>query len=442
MGKTFLIRETFGYKFTFEHAGLANSGLREQLYAWKLSICEALSKKVPAPANWLEAFDLLKEVIKSSKSGKKVIFIDEMPWMDTPKSGFVNALEFFWNSWASARKDILLIVCGSASSWIINTLFKNHGGLHNRVSHRISVTPFSLAECKEYVHARNMEMTWYDILECYMVLGGIPFYWSLLEKDKSVSQNIDNLFFTANGKLKYEFSELYESLFKMPEKYVSIVTALSKKKYGMTREEIVETAKIPNNGNLTKTLENLEHCGFIRSYTNYGRKSHSTLYQLIDNLTVFHFSFMTRNRQGNETFWSSSLNSPIRNAWEGLAFERVCLQHIRQIKKKLGINGISSLACAWQSRSEAAEKTGAQIDMLIDRADNVINVCEMKFSHDRFTINKKYDMDLRHKVECFRKAAPRKSLHLTMITTFGVTRNAYWNNVQSEVTANDLFIPD
>lgn len=440
VGKTFLIRETFDYQFTFEHAGVANSGFAEQLYAWKSSLNDAGQNIKEAPTNWIEAFDMLKDVIRASKAKKKVIFIDEMPWMDTPRSRFVSALEFFWNSWASARKDVLLIVCGSATSWIVNNIFKNHGGLHNRVTHRIFVEPFCLAECEEYVQSRNVEMSRYDIIECYMVMGGIPFYWSLLERGLALDQNIDNLFFSANGKLRYEFNELYDSLFRNPDKYIVVVTALSYRKSGMSRDEIVEMGKIPNNGNLTKILDDLEHCGFISKYHSFGQNKYNIIYRLMDNFTLFYFKYITQNNQNDENFWSNSYNTPTRNSWIGVAFERVCFQHIPQIKQALGIAGITSSVCSWRILPVDKEDKGAQIDMLIDRADNVINICEMKFTQDTYAIDKDYDQQLRHKLTRFVEGtSTRKAVHLTVVTTFGITHNSYWNRVQKEVTAEDLF---
>lgn len=440
VGKTFLIREMFNYHFTFEHAGVANSNMQEQLYAWKSSLNDAGLNTKDVPSNWLEAFDMLKDVIRASDEKKKVIFIDEMPWMDTPRSRFVSALEFFWNSWASARKDILLIICGSATSWIVNNVFKNHGGLHNRVTHRIFVEPFCLAECEEFVKSRNIALTRYDIIEGYMIMGGVPFYWSMLERGLSLNQNVDKLFFSKNGKLRYEFNELYDSLFRNPDKYINVVTILANKKSGMEREEIVAEAKVPNNGNLTKILEDLEHCGFICRFNKFGQNKNNAIYRLIDNFTLFYFKFMANNSQNDEAFWTNSYNTSTRYSWVGLAFERVCFQHVVQIKNALGIGGVTSAVCSWSIAPQNPQDNGAQIDMLIDRADNVINLCEIKFSHDEYKIDKDYDQQLRRKISRFAEATnTHKAIHLTMITTYGVARNAYWNQVQKEVTADDLF---
>lgn len=439
VGKTYLVRQTFKDQLTFACSGQASGNMADQLFGWYSSLKDAGLQVKNRPKSWLEAFDLLKELIKSSQSRKKVIFIDEMPWLDTPKARFVNALEFFWNGWASGRDDVLLIVCGSATSWIVNKLFKNHGGLHNRVTYRILLEPFTLNECERYSIARGFNLSRYDILELYMVLGGIPFYWSLLETGKSVAQNIDNLFFATNGKLRYEFDELYNSLFKSPEHYIAIVNALGKNKAGLTREELIKTCDLSSNGTYTNILRDLEYCGFIRAIPAYGNKNGSS-YQLIDNFTLFFFKFMSQNYNNDEMFWSHNYLSPLRSAWVGLAFERVCFQHIRQIKQALGIAGVVANIFSWRTGPSPQGEAGAQIDMLIDRADNMVNICEMKFSKQEYVVSNDDVKILRHKALRFSQMRGRKkSINLTLITVVGIARTDHWGEIQNVITASDLF---
>ena len=440
IGKTFLIRETFGYKFAFQHAGLANQRTKEQLKEFRLSLVKSGMKKCRVPTDWFDAFFLLSEFLDSKRKGKKVVFIDELPWMDAPRSNFVSALEHFWNNYASARKDILLIICGSATSWIINNVFRNHGGLHNRVTYRIHLQPFTLYECEQYAKSRHLRMSRFELLEAYMVMGGVPFYWSLLEQGKSVTQNVDNLFFSSTGKLHYEYQELYDSLFKNPEPYLSVVSSLGTKKMGLTREELIREGHITNNGQLTKVLQDLEACGFIRKYSYKGIKRSNTIFQLIDNYTLFYYQFLHDAPATDEGFWNVSTNTPVRNTWEGLAFERVCFEHIRQIKQALGISGVLTQVYSWQVLKDPVYGAGAQVDMVIDRSDQVINLCEMKFSTKEYTIDSEDDADLRHKQGRFSMSQKtHKSLHLTMITPFGIKPNIYQHSVQSIITLEYLF---
>ncbi len=438
VGKTFLIRETFGYKFTFQHTGLANGTTKEQLFAFSLSLREAGYDDCPVPQSWLEAFGLLSALLKNSTDEKKIVFLDELPWLDTARSNFISAFEHFWNGWASARKDIVLIICGSATSWIINKVINDHGGLHNRVTQQIALQPFTLNECEKFIVSKGLEMSRYQILECYMILGGIPFYWNMLERNRSLAQNIDNLFFAKSGKLRNEFNQLYASLFKNPEMYIQVVTTLGNKKVGMTRDEIIENGKMINNGQLSKVLDELEYCGFIRCYNNIGKKKKTAIYQLIDNYTLFYFKYICNNDNNDEHFWSASIDSSMHRAWSGYAFERVCMMHTMQIKQSLGIAGVLSNVYSW--RADNIEK-GAQIDLLIDRNDQVINLCEIKFSMGEFTINKEYDEKLRNKKNVFIESTnTRKAVHLTMITTYGLKQNAYSGMIQSEVKMDDLFV--
>ncbi len=440
VGKTYLVRECFNDKFVFQHSGVAKASTKLQLRYFKESLVKSGASNVRIPKDWVEAFSFLEQLIEQSSEKKKVVFIDEIPWMDTARSNFVTALEFFWNTFASARKDVLLIICGSATSWIINKVLKNHGGLHNRVNLRISLQPFTLHECELYAKTKGMRTTRYDLLEYYMVLGGVAFYWSLLDKGKSVAQNIDDIFFARAGQLHNEFNELYDSLFGNPEPYLKIINILGSKKVGMPRTELLESLKLSSGANVTRMLEDLEECGFIRKYNAFGKKRNDAIYQLIDNFTLFYFKFMKDNKSNDEHFWSHSYLSAVRYSWAGLAFERVCMQHVEQIKHKLGISGVLTSVSSWSVKSDAVYGAGAQIDLLIERADNVVNVCEMKFSKGEYVIDREYSLNLAHKIDrLLQTTQTRKTLHLTMITVDGVAHNEYWGEVQSEVAADDLF---
>jgi len=440
VGKTFLIRETFNYSFTFQHSGIAKKNTKQQLKYFKDSLLQCGFGSAHLPSDWNDAFMQLSALIKQSDEKKKIVFIDEISWMDAPRSGFVTALEYFWNAFASARKDVLLIICGSSTSWIINKVFKNHGGLHNRVTQRIKLQPFTLFECEKYANYKGLNATKYDLLEYYMVFGGVAFYWSLLNKKYSVAQNIDEMLFSRNGQLHNEFNELYDSLFSNPEPYVQIINALGENKSGMSRNELLAISQISNNGNASRILEDLEECGFIKKLCTFGKIKNGAVYQLIDNFTLFYFKFMRQNKNNDERFWTNSYNTSVRHAWVGYAFERVCFQHVNQIKNALGIGGVVTNVYSWFSKTCDENACGAQIDMIIDRADNTTNICEMKFSDNDFEIDKDYDSILRNKMQVFRnETKTRHSLRLTMITVYGVAHTKYWNTIQNDLTAEDLF---
>jgi hypothetical protein len=360
-----------------------------------------------------------------------------MPWLDTPRSSFIQALEYFWNSWASANPDIMLIVCGSSTSWIINKLIKNRGGLHNRVTRQIPIEPFTLQECEDFLKHNKIMFNRRQIVECYMILGGIPYYLEQLEKQFSLPQNIDNLFFKRGGVLRDEFTKLYASLFQHSDRYVKIVEALGKKRKGLTRDEIISASGYTDGGTLSKMLEELEQCSLIRSYNAYEKKTKDTLFQLIDFYSLFYLNFIKNAKQSDEHFWTNLIDNAKHRAWSGYAFEQVCMQHTAQIRQKLGISGIVTYSAAWRSKKS---DPAAQVDLLIDRNDGVINLCEMKFAANEFVIDKKQDENLRNKKSTFIcETKTRKAVHITMVTTYGVKRNEYWGNIQSEVTMSDMF---
>ncbi|MDE6714901.1 MAG: ATP-binding protein, partial [Muribaculaceae bacterium] len=328
VGKTDLIRETFNYSFTFQHTGMARGKMKDQLLSFRESLQKVAGKRYNQFKNWYEAFFALEAWLESLPEGKKVIFLDELPWMDTPKSNFISGLEHFWNAWALARKDILLIVCGSATSWIVNKLINNRGGLHNRITNKIKLNPFTLSECEQFAKANCLEMSRYQVVECYMIIGGVPFYWSLLKKELSMAQNIDTLFFNPDAEgLTHEYDQLYASLFTHPKPYMQIVEALTNKNKGLTRDEIIRVGGVPTGGDLTRYLDDLEWCGFIRKYNCIGKRAKDSIYQLMDNFTLFYFQYMKGNKYNDTHFWTNNIGSALHRTWCGLAFERVCLQH-------------------------------------------------------------------------------------------------------------------
>jgi AAA+ ATPase superfamily predicted ATPase len=440
VGKTYLIRETFNYKFAFQHTGLAKGSLTEQLAEFRESLRQAGMRRPRRPKSWMEAFHMLSDFIAGmSNDGKKVIFIDELPWMDTMRSNLLSALEHFWNGWASARKDIVLIVCGSATAWVQKKILNNYGGLHNRVNIKIRVKPFTLGECELYMQSRNIEISRKQMTTGYMVMGGIPFYWSLINKKWSLDQNIDNLFFRNDGPLHNEFDALYASLFKSPEPYMKVVMALASVRQGMHRDEIIKATKLSDNNIFSEVLRNLEECGFIRKYMAVGKKVRDAFYQLIDNYTLFYTNFIKENKENDEHFWTNNIDTPLRNAWSGLAFERLCLWHVPQIKSALGISGVISSVYSW--RAEANEEhPGAQVDLLIDRRDDIINLCEMKYADDEYAFDKEEERKLRNRKTAFKlDTKTRKSVHTTLVTTYGLRKNSHSDIVQSVVTMDDLF---
>ena len=446
VGKTYLVNQVFAETgFTFKVTGLYKSKLPRQLENFTLALKEYFDdEQIPQPKSWMEAFEKLKEyLLKSKQRGKKVLFFDELPWMDTKGSKFLEAFEWFWNSWGCAREDLLLIVCGSATNWIINKLFKHKGGLYNRAGTKMFIRQFTLAETEQYLKKKGIEYERYDIAQIYMMMGGNPYYLKQLEPGRTLADNIDNCFFRTNGKLWDEFDNLYETLFAESEIYVRIVEALAGKMIGLTREEIISITKLPDNGMTSKALKDLVKCGFVRSYQYYGHKTKSQTFQLADFYTMFYFKFVRDNYGQDEHFWTHLLDNPKKNAWLGYGFEQLIKDHIEQVKNALGIGAVLTTQSCWfaEKRDIADEGIdGAQIDLLIDRRDKAINICEAKFYSSEFVIDKEYSHKLRNKIAAFKSVVKtRKALVPTMITTFGVKRNAYSGNVQQEVVLDDLF---
>jgi uncharacterized protein len=436
VGKTYLVREVFKDRITFQHTGVANVGLRDQLgrfYASMLRHFETDAHLRP-PKDWFAAFDLLIAMLeKKGGEDRKVVFLDELPWLDTRNSKFLPALEHFWNSWAGARRDILLVVCGSAAAWMVKNLLNNKGGLHNRVTERIRLRPFTLSETAAFLQAKNGVFDPYQIVLLYMTFGGIPFYLEKIKTDQSVLQNVNTLCFKQDAPLRDEYDNLYHSLFEQADRHLKIVEALSGKKKGLSRAGIIRHTGIANGGGLTRLLRELEESHFIRKYKAFGKKQREPLYQLVDLFSLFHQAFIKNTDPDDENFWLNAHQTPAYTAWSGYAFEMVCLLHLPQIKDALGIRGVQTSVASWHSPE-------AQIDLVIDRKDQVVNLCEMKFSIDRFSIDKAYSENLRRKISAFKTATgTQKAIFLTLISTYGLAPGPYADLVQNDITMEALF---
>ena len=443
VGKTFLVKELFKDRVAFWHTGLSPYDrdkkylLRDQLQTFYYSLQDYGLQGESCPKSWLEAFRLLEKLLDQKDDGsRQVVFIDELPWMDTARSRFIPAFEHFWNGWAARRDNIMLIVCGSATSWMEDNLINSKGGLFNRLHHEIKLYPFTLSECEAYFHSKGMAMSRYDLAQTYMVFGGIPHYLSLFEKGLSTPQNIDLLLFKKDAKLKIEFDRLFGSLFKNPEDHIKVIRLLAQRRGGYTRKEILEATGLKDGGGASDILKGLAASDFIAAYCPFG-EGKTERYKLTDSFCRFHLTFIDGHKSIDPEFWQKNNRSVRLNTWRGYAFEELCFAHIPQIKRALGIAGVSTTEFSWIV--ETADRK-QQMDMLIDRTDNVVNLCEIKFYGDAFTIDRQYDALLRSRTQTLTDHLPRKkTVHLTFLASYGLKQNEYSSQVQSVVTLDDLF---
>lgn len=439
IGKTFLVRRFFKDNYAFSFVGKHEMRREQQLAEFaKELMCYSHSTFVPQLKNWTEAFDALQRLLETYNiPGKKVVFFDEMPWMDTPKSDFVSALENFWNGWANMRDDIVLVACGSATSWMVDKLLHNQGGLFNRITQKIYLRPFKLSEMEQYLDEKHFGWNRYQIAQCYMILGGIPFYLTLLNPKLSLLSNIDELFFAdAHAMLRTEYNELYSTLFKRPDNYLAVIRMLTERKEGFTRKEISEKTKL-GGAALSKILSDLEQCDFIFSYARYGNAKNNAIYRIKDFYTLFYYKYVNGIDTKDSLRWTHLSSTPQVSSWQGFSFELLCLLHLDEIKKALGIDRILNDASAWRSRQP---EQNTQIDLVIERADHNINLCEMKFSSGMYAIDKGYEQKLRERMSIFQaETMTRCSTRITLVTTYGVLQNKHSGIVNDEVLLDDLF---
>ena len=445
VGKTYLIDETFAGRITFRHAGLspadedAKGLLRAQLDHFYNSLLLFGMENSKKPDNWLDAFLLLEQFLQKTDNGsRQLVFLDELPWLDTPRSGFIRAFEGFWNNWGCHRKNLMVIVCGSANSWMMNSLINNHGGLYNRVTYEIKLAPFTLRECEAFFQANNIRLSRYDIAQSYMIFGGIPYYLGYFDGEYSLAQNVDRMIFARNAKLKDEYDRLYQSVFINPDTEKAIVTFLATRNAGFTRKEITEKLGVSDGGRLSKNLNALIASDFVVKYVPFGMGKREEHYKVVDPFCLFYLHFIRDINGGSDSFWQENLTAQPVVTWRGLAFEHVCFNHIPQIKKALGISGVITSASAWSKREDDQE--GTRIDLLLTRNDNVLNMCEIKYYGGNFTVKKDDYLTLLGRQELLMsKVSPKLTIRSTLITTFGLTQNEYSGVFTNVITLDDLF---
>ena len=442
VGKTFLIRNFFDKQLAFEFSGMHNASLQQQLENFTHTLSEA-SKNLSRgqPKTWLEALNQLKEFLSPIlKKERKVVFFDEFPWVNTPRSGFLQAFENFWNTWASRQKNIVVIICGSAAAWMLQKVINNRGGLHSRVTKKIRLLPFTVAEVETYFKSKKVNLDRYQVLQLYMAMGGIPQYLKEIQPGESATQAIDRICFAKDGLLRDEFKNLYQSLFDDAGNHINVIRSLAKKSIGLTRSEIIKVCKLTSGGRTTQLLEELTESGFITPYIPFDRTAKDSIYKLSDEYSLFYIKFLEGTRPGGKGTWIRLSRETSWKSWSGTAFESICMKHEIQLKKTLGIEGVQTETSMWRYRAGKNEQ-GAQIDLLIDRKDQCINVCEMKFSISDFEITKSYASELKRKLKVFYdNTGTKKTLFLTIVTSFGIKNiSSYPGLVQNEIKMDALF---
>ena len=440
VGKTFLIREYLKRHLAFELTGMLDSPLADQLANFQNAMKAAGVTDAALPDSWQQAFAQIADFLLTlPKDSKQVIFLDELPWLAGHKAKFLPALDHFWNTFLSRHRHFVLIVCGSAASWMISKLIHHKGGLRNLVTARLRLEPFTLAETEIFLQSRQVSLTRYDILTLTMVLGGVPFYLHEAKPGRSAAQIIDDACFSQTGLLREEFSRLYASLFDHPERHLELVRLLAKHPQGLDRGKL--TAVHSSGGGLTRALEELSEAAFITPVRPFGKKTKDTIYRLSDEYSLFYLRWIEGQR-GDGNFLALQ-NSPAWRTWSGYALESLAHRHVPQIKRALGIAGVQTTHSSWLHRADATWPQGSQIDLLIDRADNTINLLEIKFSQGPFTITKPYADELRRKLEAFKSVTgTRKNVFLTFLTTHGLTANAYAAELAHQsLTTDCLFEP-
>lgn len=450
IGKTFLVHHYFNDKGVyFELNGVSGATVKTQLTNFQNAFADTFyhSKLQELPDSWLGAMRQLKLEIEKIKDDKKVIiFLDEIPWLASAKSGFLEALDHFWNSFLSHRNNSILVICGSAAAWMIKNIIYDTGGLYGRLSREIQLQPYDLTETRKYLEQFHVELTPKQIVELFFATGGVAKYLNYIKPGLSSAQIINQVCFSKDGYLFTEFSKLYRSLFSNYENHIAIVRTLAQHPYGLARDQVLSKAGLSTGGSVTSNLEELCLSGFVLKAPIFNEKN-KYLFRLIDPYSLFYLKWIEPARKItleniDEDYWQKIYGTAQWYSWAGCSFENICLKHIHQIKVALGISGVHTESSTWRHVGDKSiGSKGAQIDLVIDRADQCINLCEIKFTDKEFVMTKEYAEKLNEKKAIFREATKtNKALFTTLITPYGAIENNYYHEaVQKQMTLDELY---
>ena len=442
VGKTYLIEQTFAECFSFRASGIEGGNTRTQLRAFHQRLRAGGDRSKTIPADWFEAFSRLEKLLYSgniiqSPHGKKTIFLDEFPWFATARSDFLAAFGEFWNRCGTVKGDLMFIICGSATSWIIGNLIENTGSLYNRVTCQLFLRPFTLRETEMYFQDREFDWTRNQITECQMLFGGLPYFFDLLNANESLAWNIDHLCFQPNALLKHESKRLLEATLRKSKVYDSILNLLSDHPYGIEKSVCMESLGIPY-GTFFRAVDELVKCGYVWEYREPHRKNRPLCIRLTDPFLLFHYHFLSGAGNDSITSYQSFTGDEGRyRNWRGHAFENLCMYHIPAIKQALGITGVETEEYPWSSEMNNG---GVQIDLVIERKDQITNLCEIKYTDQPYQITADYEKNLLRKIQVYREeTGTRQALKLVLISAEGLAGTAHQERIAHVITLNELF---
>jgi uncharacterized protein len=441
VGKSYLIKTVFANKIMFQFTGVhhVKDEIQMQEFCKELQKQCKLKYTLTNLTNWFDIFAAFATILHSKRNSKKkiIVVLDEFPWMETVSNNFLAAFEHFWEQRVSTQQNVAIILCGSAAGWMLKNIINNRGGLYNRITHTILLEPFNLYETELFLKHKKIFLNHYQISQLYMAWGGIPHYLNQAKAGYSATQLIDKICFDKQGELYNEFAELFKSLFANAEKNLSIIYKLAEKPQGLTRTQLLKLCKMQSGGTATDLLDELKACGFINTYIPFGKVVKDSIYKLVDEFILFYIKFMAPNRNAGVGTWQILYETQAWKSWSGLAFETMCQKHLFAIKQHLAIAGIYTTDAAWKSKDSKA-----QIDLVIDRNDKCINLCEMKYYEEQFTLSAKMATALLHKKILFKQETKtRKQIFWILISPYKTIHNQHsLGLVEHIICMPDLFI--
>jgi hypothetical protein len=334
-------------------------------------------------ANWEQVFTYLTEKVINRKSKvKKILFLDELPWMAAGRIRLVSLLKYYWdNHWKS--KHVMLILCGSVASFMVKKVLHSNA-LYGRTTIEILLKGFSPEEAARLLSKKRSRE---ETLNYQLVFGGVPKYLEQINTSQSFNKNMNTLCFSPHGIMLKEVERIFYSQFREPRTYLKIINLLKNGIFSLS--EISSKTKIPSGGGLKQYLKNLERAEMIRSYIPFDRSGNSKFkkYTLADEFLVFFFKYMGPNlrviKESSSRRLFETLTQNSFDSWLGFAFERFCLKHAGLLALVMDFADDILLASPYFKKNDER----FQIDLLYQRADRVITVCEIKHQNIKIGTN-------------------------------------------------------
>jgi AAA+ ATPase superfamily predicted ATPase len=375
VGKSELIRHVTQGKNVLSFEGLEGQPKHKQIKNFLFQLSAQSNIREKNISDWPDALILLRTL---TQDGQWIIILDEFQWMANYQNELVSVIKMIWEKYLSQNPDLTLILCGSIASFMKSKVLKS-SALYGRTDYELNLHELNLSEISEFFPGKGSD----EVIDTAMLVGGIPKYLELISEYPSLYDALEPLAFSQDGFFKTEYDRLFASHFGKKPIFMKIIQTLATNPYGLTTGKLAKEMQVASGGTLCHQLDDLESAGFLHSIIPFDKPEGSKLrkYILMDAYVRFYHSIIRGSMKETtppNTQFHAIMSSPRYAAWAGMAFEFLCMRHHKEISRILGFHGIPYTAGPFFQR-KTLDTPGVQIDLLFERSDKILVLCEMKY---------------------------------------------------------------